>query len=98
MSNDATADGFAAAQQTGFYSLLYLIKALAGFSDPLEIWAITSQAQSATGTEQLAAEQATIAGICRVIPQENLNISCHMIDIEAFQCSRDQGSWLVEQI
>ncbi|MCB8954291.1 MAG: acyltransferase domain-containing protein [Ardenticatenales bacterium] len=72
---------FAQAQETGFYSLLNLVKAIERQPDSLHIWVVTSQAQAVTGIEQLEPAKGTIAGICRVIAQENLSIFTHTIDI-----------------
>ena len=91
-------DGFVLAQQTGFYSLLYLIKALEGFSHALKILVVTNQTQSVTGTEQLHPENATIGGVCRVIPQENLNITCCTLDIECATADDQRLAWLAHQI
>ncbi len=85
-------------QVTGFYSFLYLIKAIKTYPDALNLWAITSDVQPVTGTEDLVPEKATLLGICRVIPQENLNIICHALDIEYSQEDDWQSAWLAEQI
>lgn len=74
-------DRFAQIQEIGFYSLLNLVKAIEKQPDSLHIWVITSQAQAVTGIEQLEPSKGTIAGICRVIAQENLSIFTHTIDI-----------------
>ena len=75
---------FAQAQDMGFYSLLFLAKAL-GVQDndtPLQIVVVSNNIQHVTGEELVCPERATILGPCRVIPQEQLNITCRSIDID----------------
>jgi len=98
LDHDYALERFARAQRSGFYSLLFLIKALKGFSDTLSICAVTSNTESVTGSEELDPEKAPIAGVCRVIPQENLNITCQTIDIECTRDDQRRLAWLAEQI
>lgn len=89
---------FALAQRTGFYSLVNLIKALAGHTEPMQVWAVTTLCQSVTGAERLNPQQAPVGGVCRVIPQENLNITCQTIDLD--DCGGDgrRSAWVAEQL
>jgi acyl transferase domain-containing protein/acyl carrier protein len=89
---------FAIAQRTGFYSLINLIKGLAGHSEPLRVWVVTNQCHSVTGSERLNVSQSTIEGICRVIPQENMNITCQTIDIDCCPNSSRRTIWLTSQL
>ncbi len=79
-----TAERFGRAQDFGFYSLIYLAKALGKQPDPgeLEILAVTEQVYQVTGVEQLRPEHATLLGACRVIPQEQPRITCRHIDLD----------------
>ncbi len=96
--NDDPAMRFSQAQQLGFYSLLSLIKGMGNYAEELSLWAITSNAQSVTGAEAICPEKATVLGECLVIPQENLNITCHYVDIEWPQGSAWQTTWLADQL
>ena len=96
--SDSPAERFAQAQQLGFHSLLFLIKAIDQYSKDLSIWAITSNAQPVTGAETLFPEKVTTLGACRVIPQENLNITCHYIDVAWLQDNEWQMAWLADQL
>ncbi|EDN69045.1 Polyketide synthase KR domain [Beggiatoa sp. PS] len=70
-------------QQLGFYSLLYLAKALdkQDSTAEVQIEVVSNQIQAVTGEEFLCPEKATILGPVKVIPQEYPNIHCHSIDI-----------------
>lgn len=75
---------FTAAQPYGFYSLIYLAQALSeqNINDPLEIVAISANAQPVMDTEAPYPERATILGACRAILQEGLTMTCRTIDID----------------
>ena len=75
---------FEAAQEQGFYSLLYLAHAWGGqpSSEPIFLSVITSNAQRVTGMERLRPEKATVLGPCRVIGQEYPHMVCRSIDIQ----------------
>jgi acyl transferase domain-containing protein len=70
-------------QERGFYSLLFLAQALGAqiYADPLQIVVVSNYMQAVTGCETLHPEKVTILGACKVIPQENLNITCRSVDI-----------------
>jgi acyl transferase domain-containing protein len=70
-------------QNLGFYSLLFLAQALAeqNIIEPIKLVVVTSNVHDVTGNENLCPEKATILGLCNVIPQEYLNITCRCIDI-----------------
>lgn len=98
ITNDPLSARFTHAQQLGLYSLLFLIKAIGNRSEMLSIWAITSNAQLVTGMETFYPEQATLLGMCRVIPQEMLNITCHYVDIAWPPTHTWQKDWLANQL
>jgi acyl transferase domain-containing protein len=77
------AAGFAAAQDAGFHSVLGLVQALArtGADDGVEIAVATAGAFEVTGSEDLRPETATLAGLCRVVPQEYPELSCRLVDL-----------------
>jgi acyl transferase domain-containing protein len=70
-------------QATGFYSLLYLAKALGreNITDIVQVGVVTNELQSLTGQEQTIPDKATIVGLCKVIPQEYLNVTCRSFDV-----------------
>ncbi|HEX6290914.1 MAG TPA: type I polyketide synthase, partial [Herpetosiphonaceae bacterium] len=77
--------GFANGLESGFYSMVALTKALShhDLETPLWITALSTGVQPAIGDEPLAAEQAPLLGICKVIPQENLSLKCRSVDVLA---------------
>ncbi len=75
--------GFAALQERGFYSLLFLAQAL-GRSHrdaPVEIVAVTSGVHRIDGGEALCPDKATLLGPTRVIPQEMAGLLCRAVDV-----------------
>jgi iturin family lipopeptide synthetase A len=68
----------------GFFSLLYLLKAIGGhgnYPGEIEINVITNHMQQVSGDENLYPGKAAVLGPCRVIPQEYPGITCKSIDI-----------------
>jgi acyl transferase domain-containing protein/acyl carrier protein len=84
------ARAFAESQERGYYSLLRLAAAVGGQpgAERVRFYVVTSGAQEVSGDEPLAAESATVLGVCKVIPQEYPNIKCRGIDV----CTRRPGS------
>ena len=78
-----TIESFEAAQDWGFYSLIYLTQALGGgrATDALQIDIISNHLQEVNEDDVLKPGKATILGACKVIPQEYPNIRCRSIDI-----------------
>lgn len=72
-------------QFEGFYSLLFLAQAFGerGVNEPIRIGVVTSNAYVVIGDESTDPLKATVAGACKVIPQEYPNISCVGIDINS---------------
>jgi amino acid adenylation domain-containing protein len=71
------------AQETGFYSLLFLAQALGRHAgaNPIQLSVITGAAQEVTGEERLRPERATALGPIQIIPHEYPNIRCRGIDV-----------------
>jgi len=88
------------AQKLGFYSLLYLVQALAKQSatHPVDLHVVSTGTQVVLGGEALYPAKATVNGLCRVIPQENLNIRCRNIDIDTPDPQRPTGEQLILQL
>lgn len=91
---------FARAQETGFYSLLYLAKALGKYyvSDHLQIAVVSNHMHAVTGEETLCPEKSTVLGPCKVIPQEYPHISCRSIDVVLPASGVQSNERLVEQL
>lgn len=91
---------FERAQAHGFYSLLYLVQALANqnFTKPLRLLVVSNQVQSVTGDEWLAPAKATIVGPCKVIPQEFRNLTCKHVDVALKDNDRQTIEYLIAEI
>ncbi len=73
---------FQQAQERGYYSLLALVQALNEYSSaPLQLTVVTPGMQSVGAHEVPAADYATLPGLCIVINQEHVSISCRSVDI-----------------
>jgi acyl transferase domain-containing protein/acyl carrier protein len=88
--------GVEKAQQTGFYSLLFLAQAVGklDLSEELSITVVSNNMQSVTGEELLSPGKATLLGPVKVITQEYPNISCRSIDVVL----PPSGSWQREKL
>ena len=82
--DSAGADALANAQDAGFYSLIFLAKALAkrSLGGELRLFALSNNIQDVHGREELRPEKSTLLGPCLIIPQEFPNIIAKSIDLE----------------
>ncbi|HEY6352691.1 MAG TPA: amino acid adenylation domain-containing protein [Candidatus Angelobacter sp.] len=73
-----------ALQFSSFYSLLFLTKVLGRHcsAGPVQVIVVSNHTCSVTGNDQICPENATVQGLCRVIPQEYPNLSCRSVDVE----------------
>ncbi|HVQ92032.1 MAG TPA: SDR family NAD(P)-dependent oxidoreductase [Mycobacteriales bacterium] len=73
-----------AAQDAGFFSLLWLTQALtaAGLADPTRLDVLTRGTQDVRGDDLTRPEHATVAGIARVLPLEVPALAVRMIDLD----------------
>ncbi len=78
-----TKERFDYAQRYGFHSVRTLAQVLSNriVDGKFSLYVMTANTQVVTHTEQLEPAYATTAGLCRVIPQENLHIECQHIDL-----------------
>jgi len=86
---------------SGFYSLLYLSRALGRnrvHSEKIEIDVLTNNMQDVTGLELLHPGKATVLGPCRVIPQEYPNIICKSIDVDLPESGNQEYQVLLNQL
>jgi acyl transferase domain-containing protein/acyl carrier protein len=77
-------DYFATTQHLGFYSLIYLIRALSmqKVNEQINLTLVSSNAQPVTGVELLQPEKATIFGAYRAILQESLAVTGRAVDLD----------------
>ncbi len=71
------------AQDLGFYSLLHLCQAIgaAGSGEEFRIATVASGLYDVTGEKVQGPERATLAGLCRVAPQEYPGLTCRLVDV-----------------
>ena len=74
---------FKQAQDSGFYSLLFLAQVLAEqpSTDAVQLWVVSNHTQKVESADVICPEKATILGLCKVIPQENAQVTCHHVDV-----------------
>jgi len=82
--NESELDSFDRAQQSGFYSILYLAQGLGAREGvkAVRLTVVSAGVHSVTGDEGLDPGRATILGLCRVIPQEHSAIRCFNVDVD----------------
>jgi acyl transferase domain-containing protein/acyl carrier protein len=71
------------AQQSGFYSLLFLAQALGSrrATRSVDITVVSNNMQDVLGSENFYPEKATLLGMSKVIPREYAWITCSSVDI-----------------
>jgi acyl transferase domain-containing protein len=96
----ATIESVDAAQEMGFYSLLFLSQALDAqrVTEPLQIDVISNHMHELVDETTTYPEKATVLGPCRVIRQEYANIACRSIDISLEPSANSAGERLVDQL
>lgn len=72
---------FEAAQERGFYSLLFLLQAIGKHTEAsFNLSVITNQSQ-AVAAEKSTPAKAPMLGLCRVAPQEFSHLHCRFLDV-----------------
>jgi acyl transferase domain-containing protein/acyl carrier protein len=91
---------FDTSQERGFYSLLYLARALGEqeHTEPLYIEVLSSNMQVVIGDEIVCPEKVTMLGPCKVMPQEYPHLVCRSIDIIAPASGSQEEQWLLDQL
>jgi acyl transferase domain-containing protein/acyl carrier protein len=76
-------DNLVADQEEGFFSLVNLVKAMdqSEIKKEIELIVFTNNVFDAFGQEKINLTQSTIPGMCIVLQQELLNISCKNVDM-----------------
>ncbi|HEX2081436.1 MAG TPA: beta-ketoacyl synthase N-terminal-like domain-containing protein [Longimicrobium sp.] len=89
-----------ALQHRGFYSLLYLARALEAenVSERIDIGMVCSGTQAVLGDEPLIPAKATVLGACKVVPQEYSNLVCRGIDVAADEVAGPGCDRLAERL
>jgi acyl transferase domain-containing protein/acyl carrier protein len=84
----------------GFYSLIYLAKALGreGIGDRIKITVISDQVQQVSGQEVLCPPKAMVLGPIRIIPVEYPNLHCSSIDVEIPEPGSRKETTLLDQL
>ncbi|MDJ0797465.1 MAG: SDR family oxidoreductase [Calothrix sp. MO_167.B12] len=93
-------ESFAASQDLGLYSLIFLVQALEklNFINPLQLTVVSNNLQEVSADEVLSPEKATLLAACKVIGQEYPNINCRSIDIVLTPCQKQKQEKLVTQL
>src|SRR6185503_2736333 len=80
----AEGDSFTRAQPVGFYSLVFLARALAAHNvgHEIKLFALSNNVHEVTGAETLWPDKSTLLGPCMVIRQEYPNIRAKSIDLD----------------
>ncbi|MEO1298631.1 MAG: acyltransferase domain-containing protein, partial [Cyanobacteria bacterium J06636_16] len=88
----------------GFYSVLYLTQALGPAvtiseeTQPLSFNVVTMNGQAVVGTEAIDPLSAMVAGLCKVIPQEDPQIRCRHLDVSVPTVSTPAFASLVDTL
>ena len=93
--------GFASWQELGFYSMLWLGRALVGRSSSaatVSVVAATSGVHSVVGDEPLHPAKATVLGPVKTISQEHPHIRCVNIDLDARDLAEPRLAALAERV
>ncbi|GCE29298.1 hypothetical protein KDA_47820 [Dictyobacter alpinus] len=80
---DSGLDTFQTLQVSGFHSLMALIQALNTIlgNKQVRVLAVANGLYQVQQQDTLIPEKSTLIGACKVIPQENLGMRCHTIDV-----------------
>jgi amino acid adenylation domain-containing protein len=87
-------------QYSGFYSLLFLARALHKHAgpEPAEIVVVSNNVQTVTGQEHASPEKATVLGPCLAIPYEYPGLSCRSVDFTPAPAGTWQGERVLKQL
>ncbi len=93
-------DSFQESANSGFYSLVYLAKALGKHcgSDRIQLIVLTTQMADVSGEETVSPGQMTVKAPCLTIPQELPNINCRIIDFVLPDPIGPKGEKLIDQV
>jgi acyl transferase domain-containing protein/acyl carrier protein len=94
------AENYEMYEYRGFYSLIYLAKAIGGegIGETIKIIVVTDNMQEVSGEETLCPPKAMVMGPVRVIPLETPNLHCRSIDVLLPPAGSRQEKTLVERL
>jgi acyl transferase domain-containing protein/acyl carrier protein len=96
---ETTIARFQAAQDVGFYSLLFLAQALGvSAADAIALWVVANNLQQVESADRLCPEKATLLAPCKVIPQEYEQITCRCIDVGVPKRGSHQAARLISAL
>jgi acyl transferase domain-containing protein len=95
---------FDEAQDRGYLSVLYFVKAAAKLdgTKTCSVRIVTDRLFAVLGEENVCAERAPLAALCKIVPQEFANFQCAVIDIGTDNKSRaggrpDCADWVIAE-
>jgi acyl transferase domain-containing protein/acyl carrier protein len=93
-------ESFNETQYRGFFSLLYMVKALGKqhLSNEITITVLTNHVQEVTGKEPLHPGKSTVLGLLKSIPQEYPGLWCSAIDIALPEPGSIEETGLIEAL
>jgi len=96
----AESPGIDTYKDRGFYSLIYLAKALGqeGIGDRIKITVISDHMQQVSGDEVVCPPKAMVLGPIRIIPVEYPNLHCSSIDVEIPGAGSRKETALLDQL
>jgi len=98
--DDTNGPALEEAQDRGFYSLIFLTRALVTHTgnNELEIIVVTDNMQKVTGDEIISPIKSTVLGPVLVIPQEQINMDCRSIDISLANLKDGEKDDLIDRL
>jgi nonribosomal peptide synthetase protein BlmVIII len=93
-------DQLAQSQDRGLFSLLRLVRAIAGRSAgrPVRLLAVTSCAQEVLGGELTAPERSTVHAAAKVISVEYPDLCCSSLDVPVVGSATADAAWLADRL
>jgi acyl transferase domain-containing protein/acyl carrier protein len=81
------------AEDRGFYSLIYIARALAKahVTHNVDVISVTSEAYGVDGDKDVIPTRALVTAAARAIPQEYPNLRCRTVDVDPETVARDNG-------
>lgn len=91
---------FEAAQFRGFYSLIFLARALGRLlrTEPLSIWALGNALQQIESSDVALPAKSTLLGACKVVTQEYSNLICRSLDVALPKSGSQQEQQLLDRL
>ncbi|HEY0602635.1 MAG TPA: SDR family NAD(P)-dependent oxidoreductase, partial [Herpetosiphonaceae bacterium] len=96
----SAAERLAAAEERGFYSLLWLAQALGEITldEQIHMTVLANGTHEVESGDEVRPEQALVLGPCKVIPLEYEALTCRSIDIQLPKAASRPAKQLIEQL